>query len=69
VDQQLTRPEEEPEKEKKVAEDRTTFLDALKGLEVDRKYVCQFGTDYSIIVLCNTVENELYRLRTQEKKK
>jgi hypothetical protein len=60
----LTRPEEEEE----VAEHKATFLDALKGLEAARKYICQFDTENNIIVMCNKVENELYRLRAQEKK-
>jgi hypothetical protein len=66
LDQQLTRPEEEMEEE--VAEDKTTFLDALKGLETARKYMCQFDTKDNITVMCNKVENELYRPRTQEKR-
>jgi hypothetical protein len=41
LDQQLTGPEEELEqKEEEVAEDNVTFLDALKGLEVVRTYMC-----------------------------
>lgn len=35
LDQQLARPKEEPEEE--VAEDKITFLAALKGLEAARK--------------------------------
>jgi hypothetical protein len=54
--QHLTRPEEEPEEE--VAEHKTTFLDILKRLEAARKYVHQFSTKSSIIVMCNKVENE-----------
>jgi hypothetical protein len=38
LDQQLTRPEKEPEE--KVAEDKITFLNALQGLGAARKYVC-----------------------------
>jgi hypothetical protein len=41
-------------------EHKATFLDALKGLEATRKYICQFDTKYSIIVMCNRVESELY---------
>jgi hypothetical protein len=37
LNQQLTRPEEELEEE--IVEDKTTFLDALKGLEAVRKYL------------------------------
>jgi hypothetical protein len=39
LDQHLTRPEEEPEKEEEVAEYKATFSDALKGLEAARKYI------------------------------
>jgi hypothetical protein len=63
LDIHLSRPEEE-----EVAEHRTAFLYALKGLEAARKYVCQFDTESNIIVRCNEVENELYRLRAQEKR-
>jgi hypothetical protein len=31
--------------------------------------MCQFATKNSIIVMCIEVENKLYRLRGQEKKK
>jgi hypothetical protein len=58
-----------PEEEEEVAEHKTTFLDAMKGLEEARKYMCQFDTENNIIVMCNEVENELYRLRAQEKNK
>jgi hypothetical protein len=44
LDQHLIKPEEEPEGEKEVAENKPTFLDALKGLEAARNYVCQFDT-------------------------
>jgi hypothetical protein len=66
----LARPEEEPEEEEEeeVAEHKPTLLDALKGLEVARKYVYgQFGIKNSVIVMCSRVENELYRLKTEEK--
>jgi hypothetical protein len=43
-------------------------LDALRGLEAARKYICQFDTKNSIIVMCNKVENELYRLTAQAEK-
>jgi hypothetical protein len=33
------------------------------------KYMCHFDTEDSIIVMCNKVENKLYRLKTQEKEK
>jgi hypothetical protein len=61
--QHLTRPEEEPKEEDEVAEHKTKFLVALKGLEAARKYIYQFGAKKSIIVMCSKVENELYRLR------
>jgi len=61
LDQQLTRPEEELEQEEEgVAEDNVTFLDALKGLEVVRMYICQFDSEDSI-VLCSKLENEVHR--------
>jgi hypothetical protein len=47
LDQPLTRPEE---LEEEVAEDKT-FLDALKGLEAGRKYICQFDSQDIIIVM------------------
>jgi hypothetical protein len=65
--QHLTMPEEETEEE--VAEHKATLLDGLKGLEAARKYIHQFDTKNSIIVMCNKVENELYKLRAQEEKK
>lgn len=67
LDQQLTGPEEELEqKEEEVAEDNVTFLDALKGLEVVRTYMCQFDIEDSIIVLCNKLENEVCRWRAKK---
>jgi hypothetical protein len=44
-------------------------LDALKGVEAARKYMCQFDIEKSIIVTCKKVENQLCRLRAQEKEK
>jgi hypothetical protein len=61
LDQHLTR-REEPEEEEEIAEHKATFLDALKAA---RKCRCQFDTENSIIVMCNKVENVLYRLRAQ----
>jgi hypothetical protein len=61
----LTRPLEGEE----IAEHKATFLGALKGLNATRRYKCEFDTKNNIIVMCNRVENELYKLRTQEKKK
>jgi hypothetical protein len=63
--QHLTRPLVEEE----VAEHKATFLVALKGLNTTRKYMCEFGTEKNIIVICSTVENELYRLRAQGERK
>jgi hypothetical protein len=60
LDQWLTRPEKGPEGDKEVA---------LKGLEAARKYTCQFDTKNNITVMCNKVENELYKPRAQGKKK
>ena len=57
LDQQLSRPEED------VAADELTFLDALKGLVVARKYMCQFDIEDSIIIICIQVKYELYSLR------
>jgi hypothetical protein len=53
----VTRPKEEPEEEEEVAEYKATFLDGLRGLETARKYICQFHTKKSVIVMCNKVEN------------
>jgi hypothetical protein len=67
LDQHLNRPKEELGEE--VAEHKATFLDVSKGLEASRKYINQFDTKNNIIVMCNKVENKLYRLRAQEEKK
>jgi hypothetical protein len=67
LDQHLTRPEEEPEGE--VAEHKATFLDALKVLEAARKYIRQFDTKNNIVVMCNKVENELYRQSPRKENK
>jgi hypothetical protein len=61
LDQHLSRPEEAEE----VAEHKVTFLDAQKELEAARNYMCHFDTENNISVMCNEVENELYRLRAQ----
>ena len=53
LDQQLSRPEED------VTADELIFLDALEGLVVARKYICQFDIEDSIVVFCNQVKNEL----------
>lgn len=52
-----TRPEED------VAANELAFLDALKGLVVARKCVCQFHIEDGIIIICNQAKNELYSLR------
>jgi hypothetical protein len=69
LDEYLTRPEEDPEEDWEVAEHKATFLDALKGLETATKYLYRFDTKNSITVICNKVENGLYRLRAQGEKK
>jgi hypothetical protein len=64
LDQQLTRPEEEMQEEgeeEEVAEDKVTFLDAGKGLEVARKYMCRFDPVDNIIIRWNKLQNELHR--------
>jgi hypothetical protein len=43
----------------------TTFLDEVKGLETTRKYICQFGTEGNVTVMCNKVENELKKKRNR----
>jgi hypothetical protein len=63
LDQYFTRPEEE------VVERKGTFLDTPKGLEAARKYICQFDTKNNIIVMCNIVENELYKLKEKRNKR
>jgi hypothetical protein len=50
-------------------EHKATYLDALKGLQAARKYMCQFDTENNTTAMCNEVEKELYKLRTQEKQK
>lgn len=69
LDRQVTGTEEEPEEEEdEVAEDKVTFLDAPKGLEVVRKYMQESDTDGGITVMCCTHESNLCRCRTEEKK-
>jgi hypothetical protein len=53
LDQYSTKAKEEEE----VAENKATFLDALKGLEAARKCMCQFDTDKSIPVICMNIKN------------
>jgi hypothetical protein len=66
VDQYLTRLQDD---EEEVAEQKSTFLDAMKGLKAAGRYMCQFDTENSITVMCNIVENEFYRLlRAQGRK-
>ena len=64
MDQQLTGPKEESEEEDKTAaqEDKVTFLDALKGLEMERQYMFQFDME-------DKLENELHRQIAKGKKK
>jgi hypothetical protein len=44
-------------------------LDALKGLEAARKCIHQSDNEKNITVMCNKVENGIYRLRAQGEKK
>ena len=60
LNQQLTRSEEEEEKE--VPECKATLWDTLKGLEAARKCVCEFCVEDNLVVTCNRFENALYRL-------
>jgi hypothetical protein len=69
LDQHLINPEKNQKWKRKFAENKATFLDALKGLEAARKYVCQFDTKNSITLMYNRVENKLCRLKSQEEKK
>jgi len=57
----LTRPEEEVKYEEEMVEDTVTFLYALKGLQLARKYMWQIGIENSIVSICYKLENELYR--------
>lgn len=50
-----------------VAEDKIILLDVLTELETT-KYTHRFDTE-DIIVMCNKVENELYRIKAKEEKK
>jgi hypothetical protein len=36
---------------------------------VARKYMCQSDIKGKIVITCNELENEIYRLRAEEKKK
>jgi hypothetical protein len=69
LDQHLTRPEEESESEEEVAEHKTTFWDALKGLEAARKCISQSHMENNITVMSNRVENELYRELKEKRNK
>jgi hypothetical protein len=51
-----------------VAEYKETFLDTLKRLEASTKYMRQFDTKNNITVICNKVENELYKPRAPGKR-
>jgi hypothetical protein len=62
LDKRFARPDEPDEKEE-VIECKETFFDALKGLEAARKYIYHSDTGNSTIVMCNKIENKLYRLR------
>jgi len=68
LERQVNRTEEEPEEEEdEVAEDKVTFLDALKRLEMVRKCMQESDTDDGFTVMCGKHENKLCRLRAQEK--
>jgi hypothetical protein len=41
---------------------------ALKVLETTRRYMYEFDAANNTIAMCSKVENELYRLKSQEKK-
>jgi hypothetical protein len=47
--------------EEEMVEDTVTFLYALKGLQLARKYVWQIGIEDSVISVCYKLKNELYR--------
>lgn len=49
--------------------DKVTLLDALKRLEVARKYKCQFDIKDNIVIMYNKFENKLYRLKSWRKGK
>jgi hypothetical protein len=68
LDQHLIKPEE-PEVEEETEEHKATFLDALKGLETARMYICQYDAKNNITVMRDKGENELYKLRVQREKK
>jgi len=61
--QQLTRSEEEQEKE--VPECKATLWDTLNGLEAARKSMYKFCVEDSLVVMCSRYGNELYRLSIQ----
>lgn len=52
LDQYLIRPEE-----KDIADHRVVFLDAMKGLEVAKKYIHESDIKHNITVTCNIDEN------------
>lgn len=49
--------------------DKVTFLDALKRLEVARKYMCQSDIKDNTVTMCNKIENELNSLKSWRKGK
>jgi len=55
LNQQLTKSEEEQEKE--VPECKTTLWDTLKGLEAARKSVYEFCVEDNLVVTCTRFEN------------
>jgi DDE superfamily endonuclease. len=70
LDWQVIRTEEESEeKNDKVAEDKVTFLDALKGPEVIRKYMHESDSDDGITLQCAQNSKMNWTIWEQEKKK
>lgn len=61
--------DEDDEEEAVKVEEKVTFLKALEGLEVVRRYFQQFDVEDSVLVSCNMLENELYSVKQHEKKK
>jgi hypothetical protein len=47
--------------EEEMVEDTVTFLYALKGLQLARKYMWQIGIEDSVISMWYKLKNELYR--------
>jgi hypothetical protein len=69
ISEQLHYQEEELEEEDEVEEEKIAFIDALKGLDTVKKYICKFDNENNVVEACNKVEHEMYRLRALEKTK